>query len=85
MTVAEKERAKAHGRKKVLAYDTSHCKYLVFSSAVEFIKHTQLSKKAVAVNLKKNQLREIGGWIAVYLSDENAKLLKSHISGPAEL
>ena len=85
MTVAEKERAKSHGRKKVLAYNVGHRKYYVFSSAVEFIRTAQLSKKSVTVNLKKNQLREIGGWVTVYLSDENAKLLKSRISGPADI
>lgn len=85
MTIEEKERAKAHGRKKVLAYNLTTRKCAIFSSAVEFIKHTQLSKKSVTVSLKKNKIREMGGWIALYLSAENAKLIKSYISGPAEV
>lgn len=85
MTVEEKERAKLQGRKKVLGYDLTNKQYVIFPSAVEFIKHTQLSKKAVTVGLKRNRIRELGGWVALYLSVENAKLLKSYVSGPAEV
>lgn len=84
MTLAERERAKAHGRKKVLAYDFNSRKFHLFPSAVEFIRHTQLSKKTIAVNLKNNKIKEIGGWVALYLSAENSELLKSYVSGPAE-
>lgn len=84
MTLAEKERAKTHGRKKVLAYHLNRRKCYVFNSAVEFINQTQLSKKSVTVNLKKNRIKEIQGWVALYLSAENAKLIKSYITGPAE-
>lgn len=85
MTLEEKERAKLHGRRKVLAYDLTNRKCLLFPSAVEFIKHTELSKKAVTVSLKKNKIREMGGWVALYLSAENAKLIKSYVSGLAEI
>lgn len=85
MTLSEKERAKAHGRKKVMAYRADSRNIYLFDSAVEYIKHTQLSKKSVTVSLKKNQLRQIDGWVALYSSDENMKLMKSYISGPAEV
>ena len=83
MTLEEKERAKLQGRKKVLGYDLTNKQYVIFPSAVEFIRYTQLSKKAVTVNLKRNRIRELGGWVALCLSVDNAKLLKSYISGPA--
>ncbi|WP_396190470.1 hypothetical protein [Flavobacterium sp.] len=85
MTVEEKERAKTHGRKKVIAFDLTNQKWLIFSSAAEFIKQSKLSKKAVTVSLKNNKIRAIGGWISLYLTDENLKLVKSYISGPAEI
>ncbi|MDD2819187.1 MAG: HNH endonuclease signature motif containing protein [Candidatus Nanopelagicales bacterium] len=84
MTAAEIERAKSHGRKQVLAFNFIDRKCYVFPSAVEFIKQTKLSKKSVTVCLKKNQIRQIGDWVAVYSTVENAKLLASYLSGPAE-
>lgn len=59
--------------------------YTIFESAVEFISYSELSKKAVTVSLKKNQIRQIGDWISLYLNSDNLKLLKSNIDGPADI
>lgn len=82
MTEEEKERAKIQGSKKVLAYNINSNKYILFPSAAEYIRHTKLSKKAITVNLKKDRIKVIDGWIALYASDQNAKKIKSYISSP---
>lgn len=57
---------------------------VMFQSAAEFVRHSQLSKKAVTSNLAKNRIKQIGSWVALYLSPENIQQIKSYISGPAE-
>ncbi|EKD89566.1 MAG: hypothetical protein ACD_33C00045G0033 [uncultured bacterium] len=78
-------RAKEHGRKKVIAYNIINKTYIIFESAIEFINYSKVSKKAVTVSLKKNQIRQIGNWISLYLNSDNIKLLKSNIDGPADI
>lgn len=36
----------------------------------------------ITVNLKKDRIKVIDGWIALYASDQNAKKIKSYISSP---
>jgi hypothetical protein len=85
MSLEELERAKSHGSKTVLAYEVGTRKLYMFKSAVAFIEHTELSKKAVTVALKKNKIRVINGWVALYQSAENVELLKSYTSSPVEM
>lgn len=58
--------------------------YIIFKSATEFIKYSELSKKAVTTSLIKNQIRQIGYWIALYLNPENVVRLKSYVTSPVE-
>jgi len=85
MSLEELNRAKNYGAKKVLAYNVDDSKSYIFQSGTEFYSTQNLSKKAVTKCLARNQLRKIGSWVALYLSEENAKRLKSYISGPADV
>ena len=84
MTLEELKRAKEHGSKKVIAYNIIDKQYIIFKSATEFIKYSELSKKAVTTSLIKNQIRQIGYWIALYLNPENVVRLKSYVTSPVE-
>lgn len=75
-------RAKQHGAKKVIAYNSESCKYTVFKSAKEFIAYIRHSKKAVTVALKKDRIREFGKWVALYESPKNILKLKTYVESP---
>jgi hypothetical protein len=77
------ERAKNHGPRETIAYNTKEKKYVIFNSAKEFIELYGLSKKAVTTALANNVLREIDSWIVTYFTDENVKRLKAYVEGPA--
>lgn len=83
MSLEELDRARTHGKRKVVAYNVKDNSCAIFESAKSFIEFSKLSKKAVTTSLVKNQLRQIGDWVAVYESPENLENLKSYIAGSA--
>lgn len=85
MTIEEFRRAKESGKKKVFAYNLDSNSLLFCDSASDFIRATGLSKKAVTVSLKNNKIRVVGSWVFLYLNEDNQKLMKSYISGLAEV
>lgn len=64
------------GGKDVIAYNVEQNKYYIYASASSFVKENNLSKKAVTVCLKKEQLRLINGWYFAYLNSPNVERLK---------
>jgi hypothetical protein len=61
--------------RNVLAWSCSEKKLYIYESASEFIRERGLSKKAVTTSLKAERIREVNGWLFVYLNDMNRQRL----------
>ena len=83
ISVEDIEKAKRHGPRDVYAYNCVTKEATVYSSAKEFIADTNLSKKAVTTTLAKGEIRKIGLWVFVYVTDENMVKMKAYLDGPA--
>lgn len=68
------------GGKDVMAYNVTDKQYYIFQSAAEFIRYSKLSRKAVTVDLRRDRLREVDGWIYTYLTTDKTKRLKDFVS-----
>ena len=44
----------------------------------------KMERKEIPISLIKNQIRQIGYWIALYLNPENVVRLKSYVTSPVE-
>ncbi len=75
-TEEEISKARDHGPKSVIAYDTENKQLVIHESAAAFVRYTGLSKKAVTTTLKQNRLRKVGGWYFTYLTSDNVQVLK---------
>lgn len=75
------EKARGRGKKEVAAYRHSANKLYMYTSATEFIQHSQLTKPTVFYALNKNDFRKIGDWSAVYSEGDNVVNLLNRVKG----
>lgn len=73
--------AKSSGPKDVVAYNYEKKTLYIFESAAEFIRFSNLSKKAVSTTLFDNRLRKIGDWSALYYENDNVGKLLEYVKG----
>lgn len=81
LTKEDVELAMSYGSKEVMAYNVVNKTFEFYESARQFHLTNGLSKKAVTVALKKNSMKQISNWIAVYKTEENYLELKNHLNG----
>jgi hypothetical protein len=63
----------------VIAYNFTLGRYEIFSSASSFIRRYNLSKKAITVSLKKEQIRIVDGFAFVYNNQKQKQLLSQFV------
>ncbi len=70
------------GKKDVVALNITNKELWIYSSATEFWYENNLSKKAVTIALKRDVIREVGGWIFLYLTSKNIERISLYVKCP---
>jgi hypothetical protein len=75
------EKALAHGKKNVVAWQCVEKKIYFFESASQFIEQSKLARVMVYNVLKSSSHRRIGNWVIRYLTNESVTKLLEHVKG----
>lgn len=80
LTPEDIERLKEHKSRSVIALEVSSGERTIYQRAVDFYVPKGMSKKAVTVALRNDRIREIGGYVFLYLNPKNVDRLNSYAS-----
>lgn len=78
------EEIRTRHSKPVISGNVKTGEITIHPSATKFYQINNLSKKAVTVPLRNDKLKELGGFVFLYLNDKNVTRIKDYLSQSSE-